>query len=69
MFGPPSSSSGPPRLLGDPLDDAQLAVGKAVIEEVIRLRTPGLFFRKVLAPEGVTLWTGERVPGACSVWL
>lgn len=45
--------------------DAHLPVGKAIIEEVIRLRTPGLFFRKVVAPGGVALSTGEHVPCTC----
>lgn len=64
VFGPPSA---PPRLLQDPLSDTQLTVGKAIIEEVIRLRTPGLFFRKVVAPKGVEFSTGEHVPCTCVV--
>lgn len=39
-----------------------LVVGKAILEEVIRLKTPGLFFRKVVAPQGVVLSTGHVVP-------
>lgn len=37
-------------------------VGKAMVDEVIRLQTPGLLLRKVMAPEGVTLSTGHHVP-------
>lgn len=46
----------------DALLDQRLRVGRSVIDEVIRLRTPGLFFRKVVKPEGITLSTGEHVP-------
>ena len=37
-------------------------VARAIIEEVIRLHTPGLFFRKVVAPSGILLSTGHQVP-------
>lgn len=66
VFGPPSAA---PRLLNDPMSDVQLTVGKAIIEEVIRLRTPGLFFHKVVATQGLTLSTGEHVPRKCVVCM
>ena len=37
-------------------------VGKALIDEILRLRTPGLFFRKVVAPKGFSLSTGHHIP-------
>lgn len=37
-------------------------VGKALIDEILRVRTPGLFFRKVMAPKGLTLSTGHHIP-------
>ncbi|GAB5034443.1 cytochrome p450 [Nannochloropsis oceanica] len=39
-----------------------MRVGKAVIDEVIRLHSPGLFFRKVVNPHGLLLSTGHHVP-------
>lgn len=39
-----------------------LAVGKALLDEVLRLKTPGVFLRKVLAPQGMVLSTGHLVP-------
>lgn len=55
--------------LNQPHEDASrlefydgLPVTKALINEVIRLHTPGLLFRRVLGDEGTTLSTGHHVP-------
>eukprot|EP00624_Nannochloropsis_granulata_P007661 evm.model.NODE_8940_length_13916_cov_28.359657.1 len=47
----------------DHLSDIEnMRIGKAIIDEVIRLHSPGLFFRKVVSPQGLVLSTGHHVP-------